>query len=149
MTPVRTALGLIALLVVSLRSAPAAIRVANAGLMPDGSEVKSFTLENDRGVRATLLEYGAILASLEVPDRNGKLADITLGYDSLDGWLSNTSYFGAVVGRHANRIAAGRFTLDGKSYTLATNNAPGGMPCHLHGGNVGFDKRHWRGEIVE
>jgi aldose 1-epimerase len=117
--------------------------------MPDGSEVKSFTLENDRGVRATLLEYGAILASLEAPDRNGKLADITLGYDSLDGWLSNTSYFGAVVGRHANRIAAGRFTLDGKSYTLATNNAPGGMPCHLHGGKVGFDKRHWRGEIVE
>lgn len=146
---IRSALGLIGCLVLTRHLAPAAIRVANAGLMPDGSEVKSFTLENDHGVRAKLIEYGAILASLEAPDRNGKLADITLGYDSLDGWLSNTSYFGAPVGRYANRIAGGKFTLDGKSYSLATNNAPGGVPCHLHGGNVGFDKRPWRGEIVE
>lgn len=130
-------------------SMSAAIRIAHAGSMPDGSAVKSFTLENDHGLRATLLEYGAILASLEAPDRNGKLADITLGYDNLDGWLTNTSYFGAPVGRYANRIAGGKFTLDGKSYSLATNNAPGGVPCHLHGGNVGFDKRHWRGEVVE
>lgn len=118
------------------------------GKTPDGREVKIFTLENSNGLRARVTEYGAILVSMEVPDKDGKLADITHGYDTLEGWLGNESYFGASVGRFANRIAHGKFTLDGKEYQLATNNEPGGIPCHLHGGVKGFDKVLWTGEAV-
>ena len=102
------------------------------GKMPDGREVSIFTLTNKNGLKARVTEYGAILVSMEVPDKNGKTADVTHGYDTLDGWLTNTSYFGSSVGRFGNRIKDGKFTLDGKSYTLATNNEPGGIPCHLH-----------------
>lgn len=119
------------------------------GKMPDGKEAKIFTLTNKNGLVARVTEYGAILVSLTVPDRDGKLADVTHGYDDLEGWLSNTSYFGATVGRFGNRIAHGKFTLDGKEYTLATNNDPGGIPCALHGGIVGFDKVLWSGEGFE
>ena len=119
------------------------------GTMPDGREVAIFTLTNANGLRARITEYGAILVSLEVPDRDGKLADVTHGYDTLEGWLTNTSYFGATVGRFANRIAHGKFTLDGREYQLATNNDPGGIPCHLHGGGVGFDKVLWSGTATE
>lgn len=115
------------------------------GKMPDGREVAIFTLTNNNGLKARVMEYGAILVSMEVPDKNGKTADITHGYDTLEGWLTNTSYFGATVGRFGNRIKDGKFTLDGKSYTLATNNDPGGIPCHLHGGVKGFDKVLWSG----
>ncbi len=118
------------------------------GKMPDGREVKIFTLTNANGLRAKVTEYGAILVSMEVPDTAGQLADITHGYDTLDGWLTNTSYFGATVGRFGNRIKDGRFTLDGKAYQLATNNEPGGIPCHLHGGLKGFDKVVWAGRAV-
>ena len=119
------------------------------GKMPDGREVKIFTLTNKNGLRARVTEYGAILVSMETPDREGKLADITHGYDTLEGWLTNTSYFGATVGRFGNRIAHGKFTLDGKEYTLATNNDPGGIPCHLHGGVTGFDKVLWSGKTTD
>jgi aldose 1-epimerase len=119
------------------------------GKLPDGSEVKLFTLVNANGMKAEVTEYGAILVSLHVPDREGKRSDITHGYDTLEGWLTNTSYFGATVGRFGNRIANGRFTLDGKGHTLATNNEPGGIPCHLHGGIKGFDKVLWKGESFE
>jgi len=115
--------------------------------MPDGRAVRVFTLKNAAGMEARILEYGAILASLRVPDRDGRAADVTHGYDTLAGWLDNSAYFGATVGRFANRIAHGRFTLDGKSYQLATNNRPGGIPCHLHGGTRGFDKVLWKGEL--
>ncbi|MFZ9937749.1 MAG: aldose epimerase family protein [Luteolibacter sp.] len=115
------------------------------GKMPDGREVALFTLTNANGLRASVTEYGAILVSMETPDRVGKFADVTHGYDTLDGWLTNTSYFGATVGRFANRIARGKFTLDGREYQLATNNSPDGIPCHLHGGNTGFDKVLWSG----
>ncbi len=115
------------------------------GKMPDGREVALFTLTNAKGLRARVTEYGAILVSMEVPDRDDKVADVTHGYDTLDGWLTNSSYFGATVGRFANRIAHGKFTLDGRTYQLATNNDPGGIPCHLHGGDTGFDKVLWSG----
>jgi aldose 1-epimerase len=115
------------------------------GTMPDGREVKIFTLTNKNGLEARVTEYGAILVSMKTPDASGKLADITLGYDTLEGWLGNTSYFGATVGRYGNRIRDGKFTLDGKEYALATNNEPGGIPCHLHGGLKGFDKVLWSG----
>ena len=119
------------------------------GKMPDGREAALFTLTNANGLRARVTEYGATLVSMEVPDRDGKLADITHGYDTLDGWLTNTSYFGATVGRFANRIANGRFTLDSKESKLATNNEPGGIPCHLHGGATGFDKVLWTGTATD
>jgi aldose 1-epimerase len=114
------------------------------GKMPDGREIALFTLVNSQGIRARIISYGAILVSLEVPDKNGDLADITLGYPSLEGYLETTPYFGAVVGRYGNRIARGRFTLDGKEYSLATNNNDN----HLHGGLKGFDKVVWDAEIV-
>jgi aldose 1-epimerase len=115
------------------------------GKMPDGREVKIFTLANKNGLRARVTEYGAILVSMETPDKEGNVEDLTHGYETLEGWLGNTSYFGATVGRFGNRIADGRFTLDGKEYQLATNNEPGGIPCHLHGGIKGFDKVLWSG----
>jgi aldose 1-epimerase len=116
--------------------------------MPDGTPVKIFTLTNDRGFQARVMEYGAILVSLEAPDRDGKLADVTFGYDKFEDWLKNRSYFGATVGRFGNRIAGGKFTLDGKEYTLATNSKSGGVPVHLHGGKIGFDKVLWKGAVV-
>ncbi|MBP83019.1 MAG: galactose-1-epimerase [Verrucomicrobiales bacterium] len=119
------------------------------GQMPDGADAKIFTLTNANGMEAKITEYGAILVSLTTPDKNGNLADVTHGYDTLEGWLTNTSYFGATVGRFGNRIADGKFTLEGKEYTLATNNDPGGIPCHLHGGIKGFDKVLWKGESFE
>jgi aldose 1-epimerase len=119
------------------------------GTLPDGREAKIFTLTNKNGLKARVTEYGAILVSMETPDKSGKLADITHGYDDLAGWLTNTSYFGATVGRFGNRIKDGKFTLDGKEYTLARNNEPGGIPCHLHGGIVGFDKVLWAGKPTD
>jgi aldose 1-epimerase len=119
------------------------------GELPDGRPVRLFTLVNASGMKAVVTEYGAILTSLEFADREGVRADVTHGYDTLEGWLTNTSYFGATVGRFGNRIAGGRFTLDGKDYNLATNNDPGGIPCHLHGGVKGFDKVLWKGVSFE
>ena len=116
------------------------------GTMPDGREVKIFTLTNKNGLKARVTEYGAILVSMETPDKSGTSADITHGYDTLEGWLTNTSYFGSSVGRFGNRIKSGKFTLEGREYQLATNNEPGGIPCHLHGGIKGFDKVLWTGK---
>ncbi len=115
------------------------------GALADGREVHLFTLTNPSGMRVRLTNYGAICVSVEVPDKDGNLGDVTLGYDTLKGWLGNTSYFGATVGRYANRIAKAEFELDGKTYRLAANNGEN----HLHGGIKGFDKRLWKGEIVQ
>jgi aldose 1-epimerase len=109
------------------------------GSLPDGQAVDLYTLTNDKGVRARLTTYGAILVSLEVPDRDGRLGDVVLGYETLDGYVKNNPYFGAIVGRYGNRIAKGRFTLDGATYKLAANNGEN----HLHGGLKGFDKIVW------
>jgi len=118
------------------------------GSLPDGREVKIFTLTNRHGMRARVTEFGAILVSLEAPDRDGRPAHVALGYDSLAGWLGDSAFLGASVGRFGNRIAAGRFTLNGREYRLATNNEPGGIPCHLHGGEIGFHKLLWSGEAA-
>jgi aldose 1-epimerase len=112
------------------------------GRLPDGRTPELFTMSNARGITMTATNYGAIIVALRTPDRAGRLADITLGYDSLGGYLKETPYFGAVVGRFGNRIARGRFTLDGQTYTLATNNGLN----HLHGGTRGFDKVLWDAE---
>ncbi|MFZ2054680.1 MAG: aldose epimerase family protein [Candidatus Aminicenantales bacterium] len=112
------------------------------GELPDGTPVDIFILTNGRGLKARLMTYGAILVSLEVPDRSGNPGDIVLGYDSLDGYVKNDPYFGSIVGRYGNRIAKGRFTLDGVTYELATNNGEN----HLHGGIKGYDKIVWKAE---
>ncbi|MBK1883802.1 galactose mutarotase [Luteolibacter pohnpeiensis] len=119
------------------------------GKMPDGREVKIFTLSNKNGYIAKVTEYGAILVSVEAPDKDGNVEDITHGFDDLKGWLGNTPYFGATVGRFGNRIANGKFTLDGKEYTLPTNNEPGGIPCSLHGGTEGFNQKLWTGKETD
>ena len=109
------------------------------GKMPDGTLVEAFTLKNAHGLEARIISYGAIVQSLLVPDGKGGTVDVVLGFDTLDEYVKGNPYFGAVVGRYANRIAKGRFTLDGKEYTLATNNGPNA----LHGGLRGFDKVVW------
>ena len=121
------------------------IEKAPYGNLPDGRQVDIYTLTNAKGLRARLTNYGAITVSLQVPDAGGNRTDVTLGYETLEGWLTSTSYFGATVGRYANRIAKGKFTLDGKAYTLATNNGENA----LHGGIQGFDKRLWNAETVQ
>ena len=110
------------------------------GKTPDGKQIDLYTLTNTNGLRARIMNYGAILVSLEVPDRDGNLADITLGFDKLDGYLGEHPYFGAIVGRYANRIGKAAFKLDGVEYKLAANNDVN----HLHGGIKGFDKVVWR-----
>ncbi len=132
----------------AIMAAEADLKQEVFGKMPDGTEIKIFTLTNKNGLKAKVTEYGAILVSMEIPDKDGNIADVTHGYDSLEGWLTNTSYFGSTVGRFGNRIKDGKFALDGKEYQLATNNEPGGIPCHLHGGIKGFDKVVWFGKAV-
>jgi len=109
------------------------------GTMPDGTAIEAFTLTNAHGIRLRAITYGGIITSLETPDRHGQPGDIVLGFDTLDGYLSDPPYFGAIIGRYGNRIAKGRFTLDDETYTLATNNGEN----HLHGGLRGFDKVVW------
>ena len=110
-----------------------------------GQNVEIFTLRNSRGIEIKATNYGAIITSIMTPDRSGRPGDIVLGYDTLDGYLKDSPYFGAVVGRYGNRIAKGRFTLDGHTYTLAINNGPN----HLHGGLKGFDKVVWEAEPLK
>ena len=114
------------------------------GKMADGKAVERFTLTNANGVVLQAINYGGIITSLRVPDRNGRLDDIVLGFDNLDGYLKDHPFFGAIIGRYGNRIAKGAFTLEGKTYKLATNNGVN----HLHGGNKGFDKVLWTAEPV-
>jgi len=115
------------------------------GQTPDGQQVTLVTLRNQNGMVAKVTNYGAILVSLEVPDRQGKLADVTLGYDKLDDYIRRGAFFGATVGRYANRIGGARFVLDGVEYKLVANNGPN----HIHGGRKGFDKVLWKIERIE
>jgi aldose 1-epimerase len=138
----------IAMFTMSNMASASDLETAVYGKLDDGREVKIFTLTNANGLTAKVMEYGAILVGIEVPDHQGKKADVTLGFDTLAGWMNNKNFFGSTVGRFGNRIAHGKFTLDGKEYTLATNNHPGDIPCHLHGGVVGFNRVLWHGEPV-
>ena len=112
------------------------------GSLPTGEPVTLFTLRNPHGLEIQLTNYGGIITSIKTPDRAGRFADIVLGYDDLAGYLRSSPYFGAIVGRYANRIARGRFTLDGATYTLPVNNGPNS----LHGGLRGFDKVVWNAQ---
>ena len=109
------------------------------GKTPDGQDADIYTLTNSGGAEVKITNYGGIVTSLRVPDRNGKLDDIVLGFDNLDAYLKGHPYFGAIIGRYGNRIAKGRFTLHGLEYKLAVNNGEN----HLHGGIKGFDKVVW------
>jgi len=115
------------------------------GKLPDGTEVFSYTLSNKNGVEVKVTNYGATITSIKVPDRNGKFDDVTLGYDSIDGYVAKNPHMGSLAGRYANRIAKGEFKLNGKTYTLAKNNGEN----HLHGGPNGFYKQIWAASEVE
>jgi len=148
MAHVRVAVGILCLSASAVcRSAPtsqqagtASVEQRSFGRTRAGVDVKLFTLTNANGMVAKVAEYGATLTQLWVPDRAGKLADVVLGYERLDDYVDAPFFLGATLGRVANRIANGTFTLDGQAYTLATNRAPN----HLHGGVRGFDKRIWK-----
>jgi len=115
------------------------------GKTKDGHSVDLYTLTNDHGMIVTLTNWGASIVSIQVPDRSGKNADVLLGYDNADGYIGDTAYLGATVGRYGNRIGKGRFKLDGKEYKLAQNNGEN----HLHGGVAGFNKKLWDAKEVK
>src|ERR1700679_291807 len=110
------------------------------GTLAEGVRIEAVTLTNAHGVRARIITYGATLQALEAPDRNGHNADVLLGYDDLGSFVNKPNYFGATIGRYANRIAGGRFSLDGKQFQLVQNDKANS----LHGGSQGFDKRVWK-----
>ena len=115
------------------------------GKLPTGEEITLHTCRNANGLVMKAMNYGAIIVSVETPDRNGKLENITLGFPNLEGYLGKHPYFGSTIGRYCNRIAKGKFKLDGKEYTLATNNGEN----HLHGGTKGFDKVVWTASPIK
>ena len=125
-------------------SAKPRIKQSPFGKTADGQEVSLYTLTNAHGAEVSIITYGARVQSIKVPDRHGKLGDVVLGYDNLDGYLKDTAYFGAIAGRYANRIAHGEFKLDGVTYHLPLNDGPNS----LHGGFKGFDKRIWTAKDV-
>lgn len=112
------------------------------GSLSTGEPIQLFTLRNSNGIEASITNFGGRIVTLKTPDRNGNFADVMLGFDSLAGYVSKNPFFGALVGRYANRIAFGKFVLDGETYTLATNNGPNS----LHGGLIGFDKVKWHAQ---
>ncbi len=130
-------------------AAPAARSLAMTrspfGTLPDGRAVEAFTLTNANGMEVKAITLGGVITSLKVPDASGGLGDVVLGYDTLQGYLDKSPFFGTIVGRYGNRIGKGRFTLDGSTYSLPTNNGEN----HLHGGPQGFDKKVWQAEPFE
>jgi aldose 1-epimerase len=121
------------------------VQKTNFGKLDDGATIEQYTLKNSKGAVAKVITYGATLTELWMPDKNAKMGDIVLGFDNLKGYLGDQPYFGGTIGRYANRIAKGKFTLDGKEYTLAINNGPNS----LHGGKIGFNRRVWKAEPLK
>jgi len=109
----------------------------------DGKSVELYTLSNESGAKVSITNYGGTVTSIVVPDKDGEMGDVVLGFDSVAEYVEKSPYFGCITGRYANRIANGKFTLDGKDYSVATNNDPN----HLHGGLKGFDKKIWKARI--
>ena len=121
------------------------VEKSSFGKLSDGTEIEQYTLGNAKGAVAKVITYGATLTELWIPDKSGKNADVVLGFDKIDGYAGDQPYFGAIVGRYANRIAKGKFALDGKEYSLFVNNGPNS----LHGGKVGFNRKVWKAEPVK
>ncbi len=124
----------------------ATITMQSFGQTKDGVDTALYTLTNANDLKVDITNYGGIVVRLFVPDRQGNMDDVVLGYNTLAEYLRDTPYFGSLIGRVGNRIANGKFKLDGKTYHLVTNNFPADMPCHLHGGSVGYDKVVWEAE---
>jgi len=124
---------------------PMSVAKSKFGEMPDGVVVSKYTLSNANGMRVGILDYGGTVKEIFAPDRNGDFANVSLGFDNLNDYREKSPYFGCITGRYANRIAGGKFSLDGKEYQLATNNGPN----HLHGGDRGFDKYVWNTRVLE
>ena len=120
------------------------MKLQSFGKANSSEEIQLYTLANKNGVEIGIINYGGVIASLKVPDRSGKFDDVVLGYNDLEGWLRDTCHFGGIIGRYANRIALGEFTLHGKPYKLARNNGEN----HLHGGHKGFDRVVWTARDV-
>ena len=123
---------------------PGSTKKSSFGKTPDGEAVDLYTLTNKNGVEAAITNYGGSVVSLKVPDRDGKLGDVVLGFESVDGYVNNTSYIGALIGRYGNRIGHAQFKLDGKTYTLAKNNGEN----TLHGGTKGFNRGVWTAKEI-
>lgn len=125
---------------VMMTQAKPKVKKDNFGKTSDGKTVEIFTLTNSKGTEAKITNYGGRIVSLKAADKNGKFEDVILGYDDLKGYVNGDAFFGGIIGRYANRIAKGKFSLDGKEYNLAKNNDPN----HLHGGTSGFDRKVWK-----
>ncbi|MFN3963524.1 MAG: galactose-1-epimerase, partial [Fimbriimonadaceae bacterium] len=122
------------------------IEVKEWGQLPDGRAARKISLSHPSGCELVVSDFGGIVTDLRVPTQNSGVQNMVLDLPAPSDYLAARSYLGAIAGRFANRIEAGRFLVDGVAYQLATNDSPGGVPCHLHGGNVGFDQRFWRAE---
>ena len=129
----------------ALSAKPMTVSKKVFGTLANGAKINEFRLINDKGMEVSILEYGSTIREIIVPDRNGKKENISLGFNNLEDYVEKSPYFGCIAGRYANRIAKGKFLLDGKEYQLATNNGLN----HLHGGDQGFDKRIWTGKPLE
>ena len=136
--------GLVASLLASSTGWAGMIDKKPFGAMPDGTSVEVYTLANDQKMSVQILTYGGVVHAIDVPDRDGKVGNVALGFAKLEDYLTKSPYFGNITGRYANRIAKGAFTLDGTTYKLATNNGPNA----LHGGIKGFDKKVWQAKEV-
>ena len=120
------------------------ITSAPFGQTGDGRPIELYTLSNQHGMKVAITTYGATVINLIVPDRNGKLDDVALGFDTIQPYFAQSPFFGSTIGRYANRIAKGRFQLDGQTYQIPINDPPNA----LHGGPIGFDKQVWKARVV-
>jgi len=125
--------------------------VSKFGALPDGSVATLYTIKNEKGLTFEITNYGGIITRLWAPDRDGNMADIALGYDNLEGYLEETPYFGALIGRYGNRIGGSQFAIDGETYQLVPTPGQGGenYPVQLHGGVIGWDKKLWGAQLIE
>lgn len=140
--PLLVSLGLLSITACSENRSAVTVSVSDFGTTPGGEAVSEFVLSNDQGMTVRILNYGGIIRSITVPDARGNLDDVVLGYDTLDDYVRDDNYFGALIGRYGNRIANGRFELDGETYELERNN----NGHHLHSGSTGFHKQVWQAE---
>ncbi|MGH6914090.1 MAG: aldose epimerase family protein, partial [Geminicoccales bacterium] len=122
-----------------------AIEKTTFGKMPDGTEVDLYTLKNQGQMEVGILTYGGTVQAIRLPDSQGRIENVALGFDNLDDYVKKSPYFGSIIGRYGNRIGCARFTLDGRTYQLAANNGPNS----LHGGSKGFDKKVWQAKEIE
>ena len=124
---------------------PMSVSKRKFDVLPDGTQVNIYVMTNANGMQVSLLDYGGTVKEIRVPDRNGEFANVSLGFSKINDYVEKSPYFGCITGRYANRIAGGKFSLDGEEYQLATNNGPN----HLHGGVKGFDKHVWKTKISD